>query len=101
MFNFDYITNEDIKKYSPIWLELPYHPYHILIIGSSESRKTNALLNLINNESNIDKIYLYAKDLYKAKYQLLIKKRESKGLRYLNNSKALIEYLNDMDDIYK
>ena len=99
MFNFDYITNEDIKKYSQIWQDLPDHPYHILIIGSSESRKTNALLNLINNESNIDKIYY--KDPYKAKYQLLVKKRESKGLRYLNNSKALIEYLNDMDDIYK
>ena len=59
------------------------------------------LLNLINHEPDIDKIYVYAKDPYKAKYQLLINKRESKGLNYFNDSKAFIEYLNDMDDIYK
>ena len=59
------------------------------------------LLNLIKNEPDIDKIYLYAKDPYKAKYQLLIKKMESAGFNYLNNSKAFIEYSNDMDNIYK
>ena len=48
-----------------------------------------------------DKIYLYAKGLYKAKYQLLINKRESTGLKHLNYSKGFIEYSNDMDDIYK
>ena len=48
-----------------------------LIIGGSGSGKTNALLNLINNQPDIDKIYLYAKDPYEAKYQLLINKRES------------------------
>ena len=49
------------------------HPYRILITGGSGSGKTNALLNLINHEPEIDKIYLYAKDPYEAKYQLLIK----------------------------
>ena len=59
------------------------------------------MLNLINNEPDIDKIYLYAKDPYKAKYKLLINKRESTGLKYFNDSKGFIEYSNDMDDIYK
>ena len=61
--------------------------------------KTNALLALINHEPDIVKIYLYAKDPYKAKYQLLIRKRECTDLKYLNDSKAFIEYSNDMDDM--
>ena len=76
-------------------------PYLILIISSSGPGKTNALLNLINHEPDLDKIYLYAKDPDEAKYQLLINKRESTGLNYSNHSKAFIEYSNDMDDIYK
>ena len=59
------------------------------------------MLNLKNHEPDFDKIYLYAKDLYEAKYQLLIKKRESIGLKYLNDSKASTEYSNGVDDIYK
>ena len=101
MFNFDYITKEDIKEHNPNWPEIPDHPYRILIIGGSGSGKTNALLNLINNEPDIDKISLYAKDPYEAKYQLSINKRENIGLKYLNDLKAFIEYSNDMDDIYK
>ena len=50
MFNFDYITKEDIKEHNPKWPEMPDHPCKILIIGGSGSGKTNALLNLINNE---------------------------------------------------
>ena len=73
----------------------------MLIIGSSRSRKTNALLNSINNEPDADKIYLYAKDPYEAKHQLLINKKERTGLKYINDSKAFIEYSNDMDDIYR
>ena len=42
------------------------------MIGGSESGKTNLLLNLIENQPDIDKMYLYAKDLYEAKYQYLI-----------------------------
>ena len=63
--------------------------------------KENSLFNLVSHQSDIDEIYLYAKDSYEAKYPLLINKRESTGLKRLNNSKAFIEYSNDMDDIYK
>ena len=80
MFNFDYITKEDVKEHNPKWPEIPDCPYWILIIGGFGSWKTNALLNLINHEPDIDKIYLYAKDPYQAKYQLLINKRESTGI---------------------
>ena len=100
MFNFDYITKEDIKEYNIKWPEITDHPYQILINGGSSSGKTNALLNLIYNAPDIDKISLYAKDPYKAKYQLLINKRENTGLKYLNDPKAFIEYSNDMYDIY-
>ena len=72
-----------------------------MIIGGSGSGKTNALLNLINHEPDIDKIYLYAKDPYEAKYQFLIKKREDAGTKHFNDSKAFIEYLNKMFDIHK
>ena len=52
----------------------------------------------LNHEPDIDKIYLYSKDPYEVKYWLLINKRESTGTKYLNDSKGLIEYSNDMDD---
>ena len=57
------------------------------------------MLNLVNHEADIGKIYLYAKDPYKAKYEFLFMKRESTCLKYLNDSKVFIEYSNDMDDI--
>ena len=56
---------------------------------------------MINNQQDIDKIYLYAKGPYKDKYQYLINKRESAGLKYFNDPKAFIEYSNDMHDVYK
>ena len=59
------------------------------------------MLNLINYETDIHKTYLYAKDPYEAKYQLLISKIESTGLKYLDDSKTFIEFSNDMDDIYE
>ena len=101
MFNFDYITKEDMREHNPNWPELPDHQYQILIIGGSGSGKTNALLNLINNEPDINNFFLYSRDPYEAKYHLLINKRESAGLKYLNDSKVFIEYSNNMDDIYK
>ena len=58
-------------------------------------------MNLINNQPDIDKIYLYAKYPHEAKYQFLINKRESTGLDHLNDPKAFIEYSNDIQDIYK
>ena len=77
------------------------HPYRILIIGGSGSGKTNALLNLINEQDHIDKIYLYAKDLSKPKYEYLIKKREDAGIKHLNNTNAFIECSNITDDVYE
>ena len=68
---------------------------------SSGSGKTNAPLNLINNQLDIDKISLYAKDPYDKKYQFLTNKRGSIGLMHFNNPKAFTEYLNDMQDVYK
>ena len=59
------------------------------------------MLNSITNQLDFDKIYLYAKDPYEAKYQLFINKKESPGLMCFNGSESFIEYLNDMDDIYK
>ena len=61
---------------------------------------TNALLNLINNQQDVDKIYMYAKDPYEDKYQYLINKRESVGLKHFNDPKAFIEYSNALHDIY-
>ena len=58
-------------------------------------------MNLINNQPDIDKIYLYAKDPYEKKYQYLINKREKVGLNHFNDPKAFIEYSNDMQDVYK
>ena len=77
------------------------HPYRILIIGGSGSGKTNTLLNLINEQKDIDKIYLYAKDLSEPKYEYLIKNRENAGIKHLNDSKAFIEYSNTMNDVYE
>ena len=76
MINFDDYENENnrITEHNSRWPYIPDHPYKILIIGGSGSGKTNVLLNLINNQPDIDKIYLYAKDPYEGKYQFLIKK---------------------------
>ena len=101
MINFDEYTNENKRKHNLNWPYIPDHPYIILIIGGPESGKTNALLNLIDNLPNIDKIYLYAKDSYEDKYQFLIKMRESIGLKHFNDPKAFIEYSNDMHNVYK
>ena len=101
MISFDEYTNENKRKYNPNWPYIPHHPCRILIIGRSGSGKTNTLLNLINNQPEIDKIYFYGKDPYEYKYQFLIKKRESIGLKHFKDSKAFIEYSNDKHDVYK
>ena len=85
------------QKHNPNWPQIPDHPCKILIIGSSGSGKTNSLFNQINYQPDIDLIYLHTKDPSEAKYQFLINKRESAGLKHFNGYKAFIEYLNDMD----
>ena len=75
MINFDNYANENKTKHNSKWPYIPNHPYRILI-GASGSGKTNALLNLINNQLDIYKIYLYAKDPYEEKCQFLINKEE-------------------------
>ena len=69
MISLDDYTNENKTQYNLKWPYIPDHPYRILMIGGTGSGKTNALLNLINNQLDIDKIYLYAKDPCEAKYQ--------------------------------
>ena len=83
MINFDDYTNESKVQHNPKWPYIPDHPYRILIMGGSVSGKANALLNLISNQPNIDKIYLHGEDLYEEKYQYLINKREKVGLKHL------------------
>ena len=101
MINFDDYTNENKTKHNANWPYIPDHSHKILIIGSSESGKRNLLLNLVLNQHDSHKIYLYAKDPYEAKYQYLINKRESVGINHFNDPKAFIEYSNDMHDVYK
>ena len=92
MFNLD-----DDKDGDKNW------PYRMFIIGPSGSGKTNALLNLIqkqNNDSPIDNMYLYDKDLSEPKYQFLIEKRETAGIKNYNEPTAFIEHSNTMADVY-
>ena len=99
--NFDDYVNENKTTHNKNWPYIPDHPYRIIIIGGSESGKTKLLLNLIENQPDIDKIYLYAKDPYEAKYQYLINKRKGVGIDHFNYPKTFIEYSNDMHDVYK
>ena len=83
-------------------LQIKNWSYRKFVIGPSGSGKTNALLNLIqkqNNDSPIDRIYLYAKDLREPKYQLLVERCENGGIRNINDPSAFIEYSSAMDDV--
>ena len=75
--------------------------YRSLIMGGSGSGKTNALLNLIKEQDDIDEIYLYGKDLSEPKYEFLIKKRENVGINHFNDPNAFIECSNRTDDVYQ
>ena len=101
MINLDNIVNNNNEKHNEKWPYIPDHPYRILIIGGSGSGKTNALLNLINEQKDIDKIYLYAKDLSELKYEHLIQNRKNAGIKHLNDSKAFMECSNTMNDVYE
>ena len=101
MINLDKIVNNNNEGHNEKWPYIPDHPYRILIIGGSGSGKTNALLNLINEQKDIDKIYLHAKDLSESKYEYLIRNHENAGIKYLNDSKVFIECSNTMNDVYE
>ena len=90
-----------IKEHNEKWPYISDHSYKIIIIGGSGSGKTNALINLINEQNDIDKIYLYARDLNEPKYKILIKKRKDAGIKHLNDPNAFIECSNTMDDVYE
>ena len=91
MINFDDVTKEYIKEHNIIWLQIPDPPI----------QKIDSWRFLISHQPDINKIYLYAENLYKGKYQLFINKQENTGLKHFNYSKAFIQYSNHMDNIYK
>ena len=95
MLNFEYITIEYIKEHNPNWLKFltTHTEYSYLEVLPLEKQMHYLMMNQILI------VFLYAKDPYEVEYQLLINKRESTGLKYLNDSKAFIEYSNEMDDI--
>ena len=102
MFNLDNIANENNKEHNEKWTYIPDDHYRILIIGGSESGKTNTLLNLRSQQDDIDKIYLYVKDLSEPKYDdFLIKNREDAGIKHLNDLNTFIECSNTMDQVYE
>ena len=94
------MMDENNKEHNKEWPYIPDHPYKILIIGDSGSRETNALFNLISQQGNIDKIYLYVKDLIEPKYEFLIKRKEDEGMKYLNDTKAFIDCSNTTDNVH-
>ena len=98
MINFDDIMKESIKGNNLNQPQISDHPYRILTIRYYGSGKTNTLFNLISQQPDIDKFFLYPKDPYEAKYQLLINKCKGSGLKHFNDSKAFIDYSNDMGD---
>ena len=93
MINFNDYVSENKTKHNKNWPYTPDHSYRILIIGGSGSVKTNVLLNLIENQPDIDKIYLYATDPYEAKYQYLINKKEGVGINHISTK--------DFENIYR
>ena len=101
MINLDSITNENKIEHNEKLPYIPDHLYRIITMGGSGSGKTCALINLINEQNGIDKIYLYVRDVSKPKYEYLIKKSEEAGIKHLNNPNAFIECSNTMDDVYE
>ena len=100
MISLDSITNENNKEHNKRWPNIPDHSFKSFIIGGSGSEKTNTLLNLVNEQNYIDKIYLYARDLKEPKYKILNKKRKDAGIKHFNDPDAFIECSNTMDYVY-
>ena len=64
MIKVDGVVKENIKEHNPNWPQISDHPYRILIIVGYGTGKINSLFNLANQQPDIDKIYLHAKDPY-------------------------------------
>ena len=88
-------------NHNPNWPYIPDHPYRILIIGDSGSGKTNSIELNKNQQPDIDKNYLYVKDMFESKYQLLINGTEKVETEVLKNPKAFIDYSPKIDDVYE
>ena len=101
MINLNSIIYKNYKKHNEKWPFIPDHLDRILITGGSGSRRTNALLNLTKEQDDIDKIYLYARDLSERKYEFLIKKHEDAGTKNFSDPTAFIQFLNTMNGVYK
>ena len=99
MINLGSITNENNKEHNEKQPFIPDHLHIILIISGSGTGKTNALLNLIKEQDDVDKIYLYSKDLGEPTYEFLIKKCEDVGINHFNDPNAFTECSNRMDDV--
>ena len=101
MINLDSITNENNKKHNKKMAIYTRSSIQNFVIGGSGSGKTNSLLNLIKEQDDIDKSYLYVKDLSEAKYEFLIKKCEYVGTKYFKDPNAFIDCSNTMDDVHE
>ena len=101
IINFDKFTGENRAITQFILATISCPSTHELMVGDPVSQKVIEVLNLINHQSVIDKIYLYAKNPYEPKHQLLIKKQQEIVKKYSKEPKALIECSNDMKDAYK
>ena len=97
MIKLDHITEKDIKEYNPSWPEIPDHSYRILIVRGSGSGKINALLNLIIIQSDIDNIYVSAKDPCDANHQQPINEKKNAGLKHFNYSIVFIQNSSNID----
>ena len=89
-------------NHNPNWLYILDHPYRILIIWDSRSGKTNVLLNLMENQQqDLDKFYLYVKDQFESKYQLLIIGREKVGIKKSKHPKSFAGYSQTIAYVYE
>ena len=101
IINFDIITGINKKKHDTNQPSTPDHPYRILTAGGFVSGNTNALLDLINCQPNIDRIFFDAKDPYERKQQPTVSKRENVDLKYFKDRESCVKYLSDMNGVYK
>ena len=99
MINFD-LVNNNIKNNNTNNIYSYTHPFRILIISPSGSGKTNLLRDIINEREDIDKIYLFARDLNEHKYELLINTRKKVGINHCNDENEFIESFDSMDYVF-